>query len=339
MLRLPRLGTTQPLTSQFNMGEARGHHFISQCYLKRFTTNGSKNSKLWAFDFRTGKSFVTAPAGIGKQRDFNAIEGMSAGELEGRLAGFETEVSRALDKLEQLRTMDDHDAWVCILNLVTLFAVRNPRKREQMRGLQEAIMKRVLALTLATPERWESQVRQATAAGYIKPEGKVTYEQMKDFQQRGEYTIDVANAMHIHAELLAFEPVLLTMVHRKWTLCVAAPDAGTFLTSDHPVCLMRNDGAPSTLSRPLGYGLTNTTVVVPLTRHLAAMGMFEHGGGVVTVARKQVAEINGLVAHYAERQVYAADEWAPIKIRGDGPVVPVAEIERYVHPSRRRKRK
>lgn len=311
------------------MTEARGHHFISQCYLKRFTRNGSKNSKLWVFDRQTGESFSTVPANVAKQRDFNRIEGRPAGELENSLAGFEGKVDRALTVIEQSHSLEDFDAWVHVLNLATLFAVRNPRMRENMRGFQDALARRMLDLVLARPERWESQTRKAAEAGYIDPDHKVSYEQAKEFHERGEYTIEVANAAHIRTEFHVFDPVLRTMVDRKWTLFVASVGSGGFLTCDHPVCLMNSNGEPPSLMHPLGYGMTETTVLFPITRDLAAAGTFERGDKVVELKPDQVAEINASVLHYAERQVYAADNHVGFKMGPSEPIVRGADISRY----------
>lgn len=70
---------------------------------------------------------------------------------------------------------------------------------------------------------------------------------------------------------------------------------------------MNTDGAPATLMRPIGHGLTGTTVLLPISRHLLAAGAFEDGGGVHTVERNFVATINALVMAHADRYVFAPD--------------------------------
>ncbi len=290
------------------MTEARGHHYVSQCYLKRFTHNGSKNSKLFVLDLATGKRFASAPKNVAKQRDFNTIEGRPAGELENRLAGFETEVNKALDVIEQSRTMDNRDAWVRVMNLAAMFAVRNPRLRENMTQFQAQIAKVTMSMALSSREMWESQISQARASGYIKPENKATYEEVREFFQRGEYSIKLANAQHIFTEFNVFEDVLRTLVARKWALCVAPADSGGFVASDHPICLMNSEGAEAGFRRPIGHGLMETTVIFPITRNLAAMGTFEGEDQVLTLSHEGVAAMNGFVIRHADRQVYAADD-------------------------------
>lgn len=217
------------------MGEARGHHYISQCYLKRFTRNGSKKSQLWVCDLANGHSFSTVPANVAKERDFNRIEGLPPGELDNRLGVFERAADKALDMIEQTRTLENFDAWLHVLNLAALFAVRTPRMRESVREFHERVARMMMDVTLAKPERWESSMRQAREAGHLPAESSVTYEQIKDFHDRGEYTLSVSTTHHIGLEFHVFEPVLRTLVSRKWTLYVAAPDSGGFITTDTPV--------------------------------------------------------------------------------------------------------
>jgi len=201
------------------MGEARAHHIISQCYLKGF------NSKLFVVDLQQLKTFESKPQGVAQRRDFNRIEGLPAGALENRLAKFESVADQALLKIGADRSLSDADAWTHILNLAALFAVRNPSQRENVRGFMEKVAKRIMDMSLATRERWESQVRQAAAASAMSADSSVTYEQMRDFHERGEYTIQVPNARHIDFEFNVFETVLHTLVNRKmlWRTAQARP--------------------------------------------------------------------------------------------------------------------
>lgn len=312
------------------MAEAHGHHYVSQCYLKRFTSNGSKNSRLWVFDLLDRREFMTKPSSVAKQRDFNHIEGRPIGELENSLSAFESKVNDALDTIEKMRSLEDEEAWIHVLNLIAMFAVRNPRNRAQMQKFREQSAKILMDVMVSTPELWEAQKRKATAAGYIDPNTAVTYEEAKDFAKRGEYTIQVPTASHIGTEFHVFEPVLRTMVARKWSLLIAPPESGGFLTSDHPVCLFNSSGEPPSLIYSPGYGMTETTVLFPVTRDLVAIGTFEKGGGVTTINADQMALINGQVMHFARRQVFAASDKANVKLKTEGPTYHGADISRFL---------
>jgi Protein of unknown function (DUF4238) len=257
------------------MGEARAHHFVSQCYLRGFTRNGGKKSQLFVIDLERHKTFETLPANVAHVRDFNRVEGLPAGALENALGKFETDATKALRKIGANRSLDDTDAWNVVLNLAALFAVRHPLHRENVRRFTERISKISMEIALATPERWASQMRQARAAGAIGSELDVPYEEMRDFVHQGEYTVSVPTARHVESEFRSHDAVLRCLVARHWTLYVAKAGAGHFFTCDDPVVLVHSDGSPSTMTRPVGYGLTGTTVFFPINRELFASGTFE----------------------------------------------------------------
>lgn len=289
------------------MGEARAHHFISQCYLKGFTRNGAKKSKLFVVSLDELKTFETRPENVAHRRDFNRIEGLPAGALESQLGKFETQVDRALLKIGADRTLDDAEAWIYVLNLAALFAVRHPLQRENVRQFMERTSKIVMDMALASPERWAAQLRQARAAGAISSDSDVPYEQLREFHRRGEYTIEVPTARHIDIEFKTHDTVLRTLLDRQWTLCIAQPGAGHFMTSDHPLVLVHSDGTPSTMMRPVGHGLTGTTVFFPINRELFAVGTFEGPAGVRHMNARSVANQNAIMLMHADRELYGSD--------------------------------
>jgi Protein of unknown function (DUF4238) len=99
-----------------------------------------------------------------------------------------------------------------------------------------------MKLAPATPERWAGQMEKARAAGAITSDRDVSYEGMKKFVESGNYTMSLRTERHIQLEAGSFEKVLPFMFRRKWILLKAAKDTGGFITSDHPVCLVKADG-------------------------------------------------------------------------------------------------
>ena len=62
-------------------------------------------------------------------------------------------------------------------------------------------------LALSSEEMWKGQLQQMRESG--KPVNEnLTYEQMKDFHQRGEYVIEVPRERHIETEIQVFNTVL-----------------------------------------------------------------------------------------------------------------------------------
>jgi hypothetical protein len=290
------------------MTEARQHHIVPQCYLKGFTHDRRTKSLLFAIEVKTGRSFTTPPQKVAKQRDFNRIEGLPAGELDNRLSRFETKLADALDRIAAARSLQVEDDWLHVLNLIGLLAVRNPRLRENMRRFQEDISRKIMSVALSTKEMWESQIRKAKKAGDIEESANVTYEQVKEFHKNGKYTIEVPTTRHIQTEFKIFNTVLDLLYRRKWMLCIAQPSSGGFITSDHPVCLIHSDGAPSTLHRPVGYGVAETTVIFPISSELLVVGTFEGTAGTREVTQTQAAYLNAVLCGHSGRHIFAPND-------------------------------
>jgi hypothetical protein len=298
------------------MGEARQHHFIPQCYLKGFTRKGSKNSRLHVVEIATGRTFETTPKKVGKERDFNRIDGLPAGDLDNKLSGFETQLAKALQKIATARNLEHEDSRIYLLNLIGMIGIRNPRHRETFRRFQEEISRSVLDIALDTPERWKAQMRKAAKAGHVPEETSVTYEQVKDFHERGAYKIEVSTTWHTQLEFGAIDKVLHLLFQRRWLLCIAPADSGGFVTSDHPVCLLHSDGKGPTFRNPIGYGTANSSVIFPINRELAVVGTFEGNEGVRHASPKQVAYLNSVFCGYADRQVYSTDGRFRVMVAG-----------------------
>jgi Protein of unknown function (DUF4238) len=300
------------------MKQSRRHHFVSQCYLAGFTNDGTSDGQLFAIDALTGHSFNTKPLNVGVERDFNAIEGRPEGELEDKLAGLEGLVAPALARIISERSLDNFDDWWSILNLFAMFATRNPRTRQVMTNFMSEIMKMTMEVTLANPHRWASQVKKMNSKGLLNEEQQsVTYEVIKKFQQSDDYEIAFPRGYHIGLELDSIEPVLKTLTARNWMLLIADEKSGSFITTDHPVCLIHQNGEHPSFSKPLGHALEASTVLLPICKSLLAVGTYNGQSGSVNVSKVQVAHMNSLVAPSAERQIYAANDLFPFQLEGN----------------------
>jgi len=134
--------------------------------LKGFTKGGAKKSKITVIDLKEKKLFETIPRNVGGIRDFNRIEveGVDPNIIETSLAKFEGEAASALRQIEQKLAFEGAEREL-ILNLVAILAIRSPEMREHWRKFQAQIAERIMDLSLATKERWESQIRQMKESG------------------------------------------------------------------------------------------------------------------------------------------------------------------------------
>ncbi len=286
---------------------ARRHHYVPQFYLRGFTRNGGKNSKLFAVDVVERKSFWTTPANVCAVRDFNRVEapGLAADELEKSLSQFETIVARGLQKIIKDRATRDSKAWGCVLNLMSVIAVRNPHTRRQMERFHSEILQHIARMTVQSRALWEGTVRGMLKDGSIEEPPKVSYEQIKQFVDNGDYTFEYPHGYHTPMEFAAQDTVLKTLADRKWLLLSIETDAGEFITTDLPVCLLLTSGDATSLRHPIGHSTRNTTVLFPLSADLMAMGSFEGQSGTGQADRKDVAAFNHALAMHCDFMLFA----------------------------------
>lgn len=285
---------------------ARHHHYLSQCYLKGFTNGGSKKSKLEVIDVRKKKNFTTIPRNIGGIRDFNRIDadGLDPNVLEKSLAAFEGEVATALKKFD---TGCDFDGEVkeLILNLIAMFASRSPERREHMRSFQAQVIERMMKLSIATKERWESQITQLKESD--RELNDVSYEDIKTFVEGKQYTIDVAREHHIRMESVAIEAILPCLAGRNWMVIKSTEETGPFITSDHPVNLSwkEPDSIPPFYRNSPGFGLKDTQVCFPVSQSIALIGEFDGAEGIYEGTKDLVAALNTKMLYFVHKQLYA----------------------------------
>jgi Protein of unknown function (DUF4238) len=318
---------------------ARKHHYVPRCYLRGFSRGGSKNSKLFAVDIARRATYWPTVENVCAVRDFNRIEvaGLRPDELESSLSKFETGLTRALETITADPSARDADAWMYVLNLMSLIAVRNPHTRSQMEGFQADLIRMIAKMTVSTPEHWNSTVRDMLRDGSIDEPPKPSYEEMKKFVQEGQYTIGFPHGYHVATEFAVQDTVLRTLGDRKWLLLQVDPSEGEFISSDLPLCLMPTSGEPASLMRPIGHGMTGTTVLFPINSYLLAMGRFEGEEGFARAGRDDVAKFNLAVALYCNTTIFArTDRFLVADRSGDGFTTGAGILAR-ISPSPRQK--
>jgi len=81
---------------------ARRNHYVPQSYLKGFTVERKKKKRqITVFDGKDRKVFITAIDNVALERDFNRVEleDFEPDAFEKAMAGFESEISPALDRI------------------------------------------------------------------------------------------------------------------------------------------------------------------------------------------------------------------------------------------------
>lgn len=220
------------------------------------------------------------------------IEGYSPNHIENELSKMENECIEAIRRIDKSERFYGEDANLT-MNLMALLSVRSPEMRENMRDFKERIARKIMGLTLATKERWESQMKEMENSGG-PTRGNITYEEMKDFYERGAYTVSTSREAQIKTEMQLAPEVLTSLGERLWTLYVTNDRSGEFITTNRPVTLTYKD--PSAIS-PMhrnspGFGLPETEVYFPLTRNSLLVGRWDFGGHWSDEVITESADIN-----------------------------------------------
>lgn len=271
---------------------ARGHHYLSQSYLKGFTPLGTKESQLTCLDFEKRKIFTPTPKNVGKERDFNRIDldGFEPDYLESQLSFFEDKADQAIRNIEKTRKLVGDDR-ILALNLIALFALRNPSRREHWNDIMDHTLK--VALSMAA----------ANVGGTSN--GILITEEFKQFVDEGKFQIKVPRQEHIDLELRTLDEIILSLVHRKWAL-IEAPQDAAFVTCDRAVALIWTEHGK--YSHSPGFALHETEVHFALSKRFALVGSFEGTNETVIVSKEQAALINSNILLQTHKRAYSPSE-------------------------------
>lgn len=286
--------------------EPRNHHWIPQCYLKGFTSNG----QVYVVDAKQRKAFTTRPRNVAAERDFNRIDvpGLDPNQVEGDMAGFESDLALALGRLNQHGLFHSLEDLHLVLHLVAILATRSPERREHVGQFTEQIAKRMLEFSVATEEHYESHYGEARASIAPGDQAAVAYESLKAFVESDGYSVNVSQNFHVGIELETADNIFPHLAARKWLMLVAQADSSGFVTTDRPVALLWSEQKDRGFFSSPGYGVKGTEVWFPVSSQFALVGRFDGVSGIRDMSEDGVAQFNGLVIAHASGRVYARDD-------------------------------
>jgi hypothetical protein len=283
------------------------HHYIPQFYLRGFSTGAGRQSQLFVFDSDNHKSFTTLVRNIGSKRHFNRVEAIGVGpnHIEDEMANIENEIAPHLLQVIEAKAFPTAEHFNSIMNLIALLSVRNPRLRGRMSDSHREIVERIMSMSVSSKQIWESQIKKIRENG-IPVNEQMTYEDMKRFNNDGNFDIVIDQTFLIGLELKMVEPVLKHLSQRSWCF-VTAPINHQFITCDDPTILDWNDKIKQPNPYSPGHGLQNTIVTFPLSPELALVGLFEILPKLSNYSPDQVTAFNTTVARHSRNQIYAKD--------------------------------
>lgn len=289
------------------MAGKANHHFIPQFYLRNFSPAGDgRKAKVFCFDQSTRKSFETLVRNVGSRRHFFRIdvESYYPNHVEDGMAEIEGEISVHLAEVIEANSFPSDAHFSSVMLLMGNVAVRNPRFRSMIENFHLKVVNGVMKMMLQDKDRFDGSVKQARANG-VPIRDDISYEDMRDFIDRGEYKVAIDQTYLIGLELEAVPTAVEQLARRSWSFASATPET-TYATCDDPVVLAWADGTDRRPYSP-GFGLAGTIVMVPITPKLALIGLLNKQPAARIYRRDQVAGMNTSIAKNATKQLYARD--------------------------------
>jgi hypothetical protein len=298
----------------------RKHHYVPQFYLSGFAAAPGSH-RLFVLDKQTGRSYQSQVGNAACERDFYIIEVEDDGDpfaVEKAFSEIETIGAESLRFIIDLKAVPEGSLYQKLIAFIALMSVRGPAVLDAIEKPIEQMLKTVAWHMTATPEQYERLMEQLEEDG-IDTSG-ITYESMREFVEKGDYTISMGQNFRISALLNMAKPAEPLLGARNWTLVTATPDAPDFICSDRPVTISWNDPRMNGLFPP-GFGVKGTTVMFPVTRRLALLGLFEELRPSLYAGPRTVGVINTFTAIYARRFVYSGIADFKLILDADGELV------------------
>lgn len=293
----------------FNSGGARNHHFVPQFYLKGFATPRSKEGRFFVCDLKERRRFQTRPRNVAAKRDFNRVEAehLEPNMVESQLSLIEADLDQAFRRIIASQSIASNEDFPSVLVLVARLFLAHPLFRDQRDKFMTDVAQKMMSTMVASPDRWASVTAQGQAEGTIKD--PVDYEEMKAAVEQGRIVPRVNRDVLIQQEMEIWPTLLPILEQRNWTLFISNAATGEFATSDRPCTLRWSEADFESGIYGPGLGVGGTSLIFPISRHLAIDGRFERGGGVVQATPELVGAINLATLSSAMRQVYSANDF------------------------------
>jgi len=217
------------------------------------------------------------------------------------LSQLESEVAGVIRSVQVERALPVGDELDTLIGFVALMFTRVPWFRATVSDALAQIVKHVIDLETATPERWEAAVQDAQRQGF---DPGLTREEMREVLDADEYDITASQNYSLGMMLRMMQGVYPVMRARNWSLLVARdPQDASFVTSDNPVNLVPGVEMPAFWSP--GLATRGTELTFPLDGEVCLLGKFEDSPTQQQIDSHQVAQVNTRSAIGCTRFVYS----------------------------------
>lgn len=290
------------------MGESRQLHYVPSSYLARFTPTNGKGALLYVHDIAKDETRPSKPDKQARKRDFYRLDVKAAQPdrdplaIESFLAELEGHGREAIDATLDAGRVPDGELREKLMMFISMMSVRVPASLDNVDRFHDRVLRTVLWYQTGTERAWSAELAARARAG--DPVPTASRERLHALADSGEPLFALAQNSRLKYMLHLLVPLAHLLGERSWTLVRAADDAPDFICSDRPVSLHSNANLPP--GSPLGFGLTETTVIFPLNRRAALLGLFEGSFSTSVADASLVGHVNFWTAIFATRYIYTA---------------------------------
>lgn len=290
------------------MPNPRKHHYVPRCYLAGFAAD-SDAPRLFVLDKDSGRAHSAHVNDAACERDFYMVEVEQEGDpfaVEKLFSTVESAGAEALRFIAEHRTVPRDALYARLIAFLAVMTVRVPAVIDAIQQPFAQVMKSILWQITDSRETYEGMMEKLRSEG--KDVSGVTFESMCEFVRSEDCVVSMGQNFRIGTLLEMLKHAEPLLAARKWTVVEAADGAPDFICSDRPVTLCWNKAE---LMHPLfgpGLGIRDTTVMFPVNRRLALLGLFEMSAPLRVLDARGVGLINMYTAFYAKRFVYSGAE-------------------------------
>lgn len=314
------------------MSEPRQHHILPEFYLAGFSDDGSRQGMVHVYDYVRGRLYRGKPAGVARQRDFYRIHepGEDPNSVEKEFAELEGDYARALERVTATRRVNSPSELGVILSFAALLHARGRRARWRLSEALTESMARKLREGEVTKEQYDHVVASEVRAGL--PQGMFpSFEAVRAYLALG-WAPKAPEILKVGFIPWVQQVIIDALVSRIWSIGVASPDSGGYITSDTP--LVWGDKQPSDPDAGLErIDDPATRVTFPLNSQLALITRNDRQG-TYQAARAVVALVNSRTFFHSMGTAY----WIGgvfLLARANGQIGSSSDFFAYVEEARR----
>ncbi|MCK5114603.1 MAG: DUF4238 domain-containing protein [Phycisphaerae bacterium] len=290
------------------MSKPRKHHYVSQFYLRGFTSDNNKKNGLYVLDLESGNQWKSTSKDVACERDFYMLDfdGDDAIALEKWFSDVENRAAPVISQIIESGIIPDNEEYKHLIDFLGAMAVKVPGVLNMLDDFYERIIRRVMWQMTDTKEEWEVLVKKSRDDGLEIPD--VSWEQIKELvAKKDNYTVTFQQNYRM-GMILRLIPILLPLLaKRKWTFMRGVDDAPKIISSDRPLLLCWNDPADKGCMSP-GFGLPGTNVSIALDQNSILIGVFEAALPSPRLDAMTVGVFNMWIGLQAERFIYSTEE-------------------------------